>query len=269
MYTVTRKGNRPREHCKRTKNKRLSALESDKTKVSLNNIGAPLTGSMDQAEAGKLGQPKRADPGTQVNPPQPGDDPQHIQVNKPAGASNNAKDGTPKQTQNANPGLRGAPSQLAEESAQRPISRPTQEGPSVYRHSTKERKNILRGRTGARLPVQQGDIRGTSNNSHRINAARQPSSGTSLVYVGKLAVNTSCDDLRCHLSDVNIGDVADVVKLNSRNKTKETSFCISFNTSSELDKIFQAEIWPAGVIVRPFRPFKSSRNYRNFRGHHN
>ena len=127
----------------------------------------------------------------------------------------------------------------------------------------------MRGRTGARLPVQQGDIRGTSNNSHRINAARQPSSGTSLVYVGKLAVNTSCDDLRCHLSDVNIGDVADVVKLNSRNKTKETSFCISFNTSSELDKVFQAEIWPAGVIVRPFRHFKSSRNYRNFRGHHN
>ena len=127
----------------------------------------------------------------------------------------------------------------------------------------------MRGRTGARLPVQQGDIRGTSNNSHRINAAWQPSSGTSLVYVGKLAVNTSCDDLRCHLSDVSIGDVADVVKLNSRNKTKETSFCISFNTSSELDKVFQAEIWPAGVIVRPFRPFKSSRNYRNFRGYHN
>ena len=215
------------ENIVKEQNKRLSALESDKTKVSLNNIGAPLTGSMDQAEGGKLGQPKRADLGTQVNPPQPGDDPQHIQVNKPAGAINNAKDGTPKQTQNANPGLRGAPSQLAEESAQRPISRPTQEGPSdaVYRHSTKERKNILRGRTGARLPVQQGDIRGTSNNS-RINAARQPSSGTSLVYVGKLAVNTSCDDLRCHLSDVNIGDVADVVKLNSRNKTKETSFCI-------------------------------------------
>ena len=70
------------ENIVKEQNKRLSALESDKTKVSLNNIGAPLTGSMDQAEGGKLGQPKRADPGTQVNPPQPGDDPQHIQVNK-------------------------------------------------------------------------------------------------------------------------------------------------------------------------------------------
>ena len=60
------------ENIVKEQNKRLSALESDKTKVSLNNIGAPLTGSMDQAEGGKLGQPKRADPGTQVNPPQPG-----------------------------------------------------------------------------------------------------------------------------------------------------------------------------------------------------
>ena len=82
------------------------------------------------------------------------------------------------------------------------------------------------------------------------------------MYVGKLSPNTTCDDIRCHLTDIHIGDVNDVIKLNGRNKQKESSFCLSFNSEVSMVKSFVPEIWPAGVIVRPFRPARS----RNRRG---
>ena len=44
-----------------------------------------------------------------------------------------------------------------------------------------------------------------------------------LVYVGKLAPNTPCDDGRCHLSDFDITNVSDVMNLNNnRDRPKGT-----------------------------------------------
>ena len=204
---------------------------------------------------------------------------------KAEAAGGSVDDRVPKQPSNVSPGLKVAPSHLASLSSTQkdgPVPVPKdgpvaakKDGASVsslkedqgagFRDSYQERKNILKGNFHLNYAGGQSDIRGTSLRSHRISAAYQPSHvNKHLVYVGKLASDTSCDDVRCHLSDIQINDVADVIYLsNGRNHTsrfKNASFCVSLGSELSVSKMFDSEVWASGVIVRPFRPAKSNRN---------
>ena len=128
-----------------------------------------------------------------------------------------------------------------------------------FRHSTKARRNILRGQAGLNAASGQQDVHGSSTSEHRIKAAS--TSRTYLIYVGKLSPHTTCDDLRCHLSDVQITDVADVMQLNNfNNRAHMSSFCVSLCSESSMLKTFNSSLWPTGVTVRPFRPARPRRN---------
>ena len=139
---------------------------------------------------------------------------------------------------------------------------PTQpEGPesSEFQHTTQYRRNILRGRASA-ASINKPDTRGSSTGNHKIQAAGQSIEGTFLVYVGKLHSGTTVANVREHLADINIKDVSDIMCLNNRNYQSETSFCISINSETSMHRAFQADLWPTGIIIRPFRP--------PYKGHH-
>jgi hypothetical protein len=129
-----------------------------------------------------------------------------------------------------------------------------------YRHTNSQRKNIRRGRTGLSAATGQSDILGNSRGNHRISASVTPTNDSYLVYVGKLSVNTTSDDLRCHLADIGVNDVADVIKLNTRFKHKESSVCASLHNELCMTNMFNSVVWPAGIIVRPYRPARSNNN---------
>ena len=129
-----------------------------------------------------------------------------------------------------------------------------------FRHSSQERKNILRGSVRVNGANNQKDIQGASNSNHRIKAAVQNSVVSNiLVYVGKLAPNTTCDDVRCHLNDVNIDNVSDVMILNGIGRSQECYFCVSLDNEESMKKMFNPIIWPSGTVVRPFRPARAKR----------
>ena len=132
-------------------------------------------------------------------------------------------------------------------------------GPNVgFRHSTAERRRILRGAAGPSAASGYGDIRGSSLGNHHISASVSSKPNKFLVYVGSLYVNTSCDDVRCHLNDIDVVDIDDVIRLNSRFSRKESSFCISFHSDLCMKRVFNPEMWPEGVTVRPFRPARTT-----------
>ena len=74
-----------------------------------------------------------------------------------------------------------------------------------------------------------------------------------MVYVGRLNSNTTEDDMRAHLHDIEVNQVADVVKLRNKRHGVESSFCVSLNNLDSAEKIFRPQNWPSGIIVRPFR----------------
>jgi hypothetical protein len=127
-------------------------------------------------------------------------------------------------------------------------------GPDTgFRLSSKERKNILKGRGHARTGISQRDIRGSSDKKYCITAAQQPTGNSSLVYIGNLKSETSEMEVRKHLANLGISCVSDVFSLNGKS-SRYSSFCVSLGNASEMEKVFQAESWPIGVVVRPFRP---------------
>ena len=67
--------------------------------------------------------------------------------------------------------------------------------------------------------------------------------------------------IREQLLDTNVCDVSDVIGLSSNKKyCSQTSFCISLNYEKSFIRIFQANLWPEGVMVRPFTQSQKSRN---------
>ena len=131
-------------------------------------------------------------------------------------------------------------------------SRPNSDG---FQHTVEERRSILKGRTNLRATtLGQQDIKGTSEKVHIISAAEERR--THLLYVGGLHVNTAEKDLRSHLCDIQIRDVADVV-MPSKRPARQASFCVSLETDRSMTKAFSPENWPTGVTVRPFRPARN------------
>ena len=105
-------------------------------------------------------------------------------------------------------------------------------------------------------PIHKSDeLAGNSESSYRIQAAPADPPSTYVVYVGNLVKETSEDDLRAHLVDIglSIDNIADVFKLNSRNKSK-SSFCISLDNGKDEWSLYNPSNWPQHVIIRPFRP---------------
>ena len=131
-----------------------------------------------------------------------------------------------------------------------------------FQHSTRERQNIARGKTNLRAAtLNQPDIRGESNNKYRLRAAEDRA--TNLVYIGRLAPNTQECDIRSHLKDIGIDDIADVFKLQSRHPHRESSYCVSIDSDRSMKLVFDSQSWPLNVIVRPFRPPRTSISNRS------
>ena len=143
-----------------------------------------------------------------------------------------------------------------------------------FRHTKSHRQSILKGRpTKKKLkvdpPIHKSDeLAGNSESSYRIQAAPADPPSTYVVYVGNLVKETSEDDLRAHLVDIglSIDNIADVFKLNSRNKSK-SSFCISLDNGKDEWSLYNPSNWPQHVIIQPFRP-KNSQNSNFQKGPH-
>ena len=88
--------------------------------------------------------------------------------------------------------------------------------------------------------MNQQDIRKTSKNNHCISAAGQNTTGTYLVYVGNLAIETSEFEISKHLSSLDI--MSDVIRLNGKSPTKQTSFCVSVSDGSDMNKVFPCDL---------------------------
>ena len=84
---------------------------------------------------------------------------------------------------------------------------------------------------------------------------RTVNASTYLVYVGKLAKNTTQELLRDHMIQVGLktDDVADIISLKCRNEN-ESSFCISLYTDDAKKVLYNKNNWPNGVRIRPFKP---------------
>ena len=135
------------------------------------------------------------------------------------------------------------------------------------------RRKIKRGRPTTRLSTAENSSRdpvvGNSQNGFKLKSSEiQNNPNLHLVYVGRLAKNTSENDVRTHLHEISVTNqgIADVIKLKCR-KDNETSFCISLNDTSAQDTLFRSEKWPRGVIVRPFtqNPKKNTKSEQNRR----
>ena len=146
---------------------------------------------------------------------------------------------------------------------------------SSFRHTSKERKNILK--RAKRRPTQKMKVATGGPAEH----GKPESTQSYLVYVGNLSKDTSEANIRSHLNDIGIlkVDVADIIKLKSRN-TLESSYCISLH-SAEANKLALAvNQWPVGVRVRKYyrelkgqvRRYnysdKSPRFYSSYEKHH-
>ena len=149
----------------------------------------------------------------------------------------------------------------------------TQTAEGNFHHPRNVRRKIKRGRPTTRLSTAENSSRdpvvGNSQNGFKLKSSEiQNNPNLHLVYVGRLAKNTSENDVRTHLHEISVTNqsIADVIKLKCR-KDNETSFCISLNDTSAQDTLFRSEKWPRGVIVRPFtqNPKKNTKSEQNRR----
>jgi hypothetical protein len=260
------------EETSKKQNDRILVLEDQVTNILISPLSAPRDqshpkdGSKDQAEGGVAGQPQTAGQAIQTDlatPPQLDDDPPFppppYHTATTDDLAERASDATQRQN-TVNPEPQGAPSQ------QTTTNQLVNPSDTDFRHTSRQRKNIQKGQIGLRSAVPHTDIRGTSSNTYCISAAGQSSTNTFLVYVGNLDVGTTDQDLRRHISTQGITDVSDVISLKGKYSSKQASFCVSFNNASDMKKMFQADIWPIGVIIRPFRPSNRQRGHN--RSHH-
>ena len=135
---------------------------------------------------------------------------------------------------------------------------------SVFRHSERERKNILRRR---KRPPTLKVRAATEPDSHESGANSKVS--TRLVYVGRLSKDTTEATIRSHLNDISVDrdDIADILKLKSKNY-QESSYCISLNATEAEKTVLNNENWPTGVRVRTFhRPSVNNRSVRRNSNH--
>ena len=127
------------------------------------------------------------------------------------------------------------------------ISSGPEESEGVFRHSERERKNILKKPRTSSRPMPDNRLKAAS-----LKDSRKPH--THLVYVGRLAKDTSEGSLRSYLAEIGVlnGDIADILKLTSRLEY-QSSFCISLNTTVAEKLVLDHGNWPNGVLVRTFR----------------
>ena len=252
------------EDSSKTQNDRIIELEKQVTNARLQSILVPRDhsnsqdGSMDQADGG-VDELNGAEPRILPPPPPAEDDPPFPPPSYDI-ATNDVTDERATDAavrQNSNPRSPRARSQQERAKQGNPLIIPEEE----FRHSSTERKRIQKGNIGLRAAVSQNDIRGTSENQHCISAAKQSPNNTLLVYVGNLDTATSEKDLRKHLANMQIQNVSDVIKLTGKYSSRYASFCVSCNSETEMKNMFNTELWPMGVLVRPFRPSRRRLNF--------
>ena len=108
------------------------------------------------------------------------------------------------------------------------------------------RKQLQRGVSATHDPIV-----GSSTQDHRVRAAGLQDDELMTIYVGNLANNTTPDDIRAHLGDLDISGVSDVFRLSS-DGSKHTSLCVSVDNQPSEDAVFQANKWPRGVRLRSY-----------------
>ena len=119
-----------------------------------------------------------------------------------------------------------------------------------FRHSIMVRKQLQWG-VSAIKSATHDPIVGSSTQDHRVRAAGLQEDELRTIYVGNLANNTTPDDIRAHLGDLDISGVSDVFRLSS-DGSKHTSFCVSVANQPSENAVFQANKWPRGVRLRSY-----------------
>ena len=133
-----------------------------------------------------------------------------------------------------------------------------------FQHPKHVRNKIVRGQVitqaaNSDVGLSSKIVTGSSHGNYSIKAAAplnpdSESSGSVLVYVGRLAKDSTEQSVRNHLANIGVTvyQIADVIKLKCR-KDNETSFCISLNDKSAHRILFESDNWPAGIRVRTFK----------------
>ena len=119
-----------------------------------------------------------------------------------------------------------------------------------FRLSSNERKKIRRGLQASKLgQTSQTKVK------FRVQAAASSRKQTPnyLIYIGKLAKDTTIPSLREHLLNIGVPneDLADILDLNCR-INNECSFCLSVQSAEAKSTISDPLNWPAGVRIRPY-----------------
>ena len=130
-----------------------------------------------------------------------------------------------------------------------------------YQLPRSQRLNIQRGHFKATASkLDRTEVHGASDTHMHISGVA-PSKSRS-VYVGRLSSSTSVEKMRLHLRDSGINRISDVIKLNCRNPD-QSSFCIVVDDETCERDMYNPDIWPKFVRIRPYTPKKggSSKNY--------
>ena len=145
-----------------------------------------------------------------------------------------------------------------------------------FRHSNKERKNILKGKKITRDGQPESSV---THKRFKIEAASTnirnvTRSLTHLIYIGHLSKGTNKESLTEHLIYIGVRneDIADILQLKCRNQN-ERSFCVSINSDQGKDLIYDVKSnWPNGVRVRTYKPSRhtdrSQRHNKNWSDSH-
>ena len=77
-----------------------------------------------------------------------------------------------------------------------------------------------------------------------------------------MAKDSTTDDVRAHLNDVQIAGISDVIRLSSEG-SNSSSFCVTVDNQLAEIAVFQTEKWPRGIRIRPYIRRKDQHGSRN------
>jgi viroplasmin and RNaseH domain-containing protein len=128
---------------------------------------------------------------------------------------------------------------------------------SDFRLPERQRRQIRRGFNIQ--PSTRSEIIGTVSGEFSITGVTgNQTNNIRTIYVGKVKVQTSHNDIRRHLREIGVSHISDVIQLPCR-VPGEASFCVTVDAESDEEIIFNADNWPTGVRIRSYKERSAAR----------
>ena len=111
-------------------------------------------------------------------------------------------------------------------------------------------------------PIVPDDSDAQHVKTYRLKAAG-PAKPIHDVFIGGLDYNTTEDEVRACLMDFNIENIRKVEKLETSGSENSSSFHVIINDISIKESVYGNDMFPPGVIVKPYRYYKSHTSYNH------